>query len=114
MKKLLSLIVCLFLSASSIFASMEDWDGSTERVTQLKQSEDNSFLENQPEGEDLPEGFSPPALKALTPAQKLGCCFVSCLPCLCVIGCFNRITSWINQGTCGLLYQGCPCLDCAD
>jgi hypothetical protein len=111
MKKLLSFIVCLFLSASSISASMEAWDGTEKGITQLKQSKGDNALESQT---DLPEGFNPPPLKALTPAQKIGCCFAACLPCLCAVSCFNHITSWINQGTCGLLYRGCPCLNCAD
>ena len=117
MKKLFSFVICLFLSASSISASMEEWGGTGKEATRLTQSEGGNVLETQPGVEGLPEGFDPMTatpLKGLTPAQKIGCCVVACLPCLCAVSCFNHITSWINQGTCGLFYQGCPCLNCTD
>jgi len=114
MKKLLSFIVCLFLSASSISASMETWDGTEKGAAKLRLQESSNALEIQPRGEGPPEGFIPIPLKALTPAQKIGCCFAACLPCLCAVSCFNHITSWINQGTRGFLYRGCPCLNCTD
>jgi hypothetical protein len=61
----------------------------------------------------LPDFSTLPPNK-LTPAQKVGCCIVSFLPCLCAVSCFNACTSLINKATCGCFYECCPCLNCTE
>jgi hypothetical protein len=80
----------------------------------LKQNAE-SVITNTERDNSLPQDFDPrslSSLQAMTPAQKIGCCFLACLPCICVVGCFNNLTSLIDRATCGFFYQCCPCLDC--